>query len=87
MREKPFRVEINDYFAYEIVNGLQFVDETSPFDLQEPPSRISQVEIIYDCRVKIDDEIVAEKLVNQFKTYEQKTGTICKFNAGLEWPR
>ena len=54
----------------ETVPGLASFDESRPFLLQGPPSE-KEVEIIFDYKIRIEDEVLAEKLVSKFKEYRQ----------------
>ena len=75
-----FRLEFLDTFkkvgighlepGVEIVPGLVSFDESRPFLLQGPPSE-KEVEIIFDYKIRIEDEVLAEKLVSKFKEYRQ----------------
>ena len=53
--------------------------------MREPIPGIHNVEIVCDCKVKIEDEILAMKLTNQFHSFRQKTGKSCKLQAGLRY--
>ena len=55
----------------ETVPGLVSFDESRPFLLEGPSTR-KEVEIIFDYKIRIEDEVLAEKLASKFKEYRQQ---------------
>ena len=53
-------------------------------NLREPPSRACQIRIICDCKVKIEDDFLVEKLRKLVKKLKHKTGKSWKIKASLK---
>ena len=66
------------------VPGIKCIDKTQPLNLAEPASWISHIEILYDCKVRIEDEFLADKLANSFKKFRKRTENECKLKASVK---
>lgn len=56
------------------------MDESRPINLS---TQRKNAEIVYDCKVRVEDELLAQKLANQFSIFKQKNGCSSRMRAGI----